>query len=299
MTMVLPTVDVLVGPRPGPVVGILGGIHGDEYEGVLAAAQLRRELPSRLLRGEIRIAAPAHPAAWKARSRTSPSDGANLARVFPGRSEGSPTEQIAHFLTYQLICGTDLLIDLHSAGAHFDMPLLCGYHTGNDHRAEAPARFAEAFAAPFTWIHDGVPAPGRSISAAFELGVTALYVEGHGGLSIRAEDLDMYLNGVRRVLHVLGMLEGAPAATCRPVRVRGDGDTDAGIVAPASGYLVAHCRGGTAVTSGQLIAIIVQVDGTPTAEIRAPHNGFVMLLRRDARVSTGDTVCIVATGSDT
>jgi predicted deacylase len=81
--------------------------------------------------------------------------------------------------------------------------------------------------------------------------------------------------------------------------VRGDGDTDAGIVAPASGYLVAHCRGGTAVTSGQLIAIIVQVDGTPTAEIRAPHNGFVMLLRRDARVSTGDTVCIVATGSDT
>jgi predicted deacylase len=298
MSPSLPVIDVVAAARPGPIVGILGGVHGDEYEGVLTANVLRRELGATLLCGEVRIAAPAHPAAWSARTRGSLHDGTNLARVFPGAPDGGPTEQIAHLLTQRVIDGVDLLIDLHSAGATFEMPLLCGYHEGDDHRGTVSRRCADAFAAHFTWVHDAAPAPGRSVSAAYALDVPAIYVESRGGLTVRADDLDAYLDGVRRVLHELGMLGEAPAALRRPVRVRGDGDTDAGIVAPVGGYVVVNCDIGAHRRRGELIATILLLDGTRAAEIMSPLTGYVMLLRRDAHVVTGDTVCIVAASED-
>src|SRR5690554_6816592 len=98
-TSPLPEVLEIVGERPGPVLAVLGGVHGDELEGVLAARYVARSLDLRSLRGTVRIAAPAHPAAWAATSRVSPVDGLNLARVFPGSPEGSPTAQVAHLLT--------------------------------------------------------------------------------------------------------------------------------------------------------------------------------------------------------
>lgn len=296
MNTVLPAVDVVVGPRPGPVVGLLGGIHGDEYEGVVAARRIAREVRSELLCGELRIAAPAHPAAWAAATRSSPTDGHNLARVFPGRSDGDPTEQIASFLTERIIRGADLLIDLHSAGTDFDMPVLCGYQDDASPRADRSRHFAEIFAAPFTWIHRGAPAPGRSLSAAHELGVPAIYVESHGGRSIQAEDLAHHIDGVRRVLYQLGMISGDTPRSIRSTTVEGDGNTDIGIPAPAGGYLVAHHQPGAFVKRGETIVDIVTDDGTIAGAIAAPDDCFVMLLRRDARVSAGETACIVARG---
>ena len=210
----LPDVTVIRGPSPGPTVAVLGGVHGDEYEGVIAATAIGRMLQTTLVRGTVRIAAPAHPAAWTARTRQSPIDGANLARVFPGRADGSATERVAHAITEHVIRGSDLLVDLHSAGSGFEMPFLCGYHGDGDNGIESQ-RYADAFAARFTWRHDGVPEPGRSLTAAFELGIPAIYVEGHGGLSIRAGELQGYIDGVRRVLHLLGMLADAPPPSHR------------------------------------------------------------------------------------
>lgn len=288
----------VVGTVPGPTVAVLAGVHGDEYEGVIAATSLGRMLRTELVRGQVRISAPAHPSAWASRTRESPIDGENLARVFPGRPDGGPTERVANFLTEKMIRGADLLVDLHSAGSNFEMPFLCGYHGGVDRRAAESRRCAEAFAARFTWQHDGLPAPGRSLSAAFDLGLPAIYVEGHGGLSIRSDDLKGYVDGVRRVLHLLGMLAECPAPSRTPIHVRGEGDTDAGVAAPTSGYLVLHRVVGDLVARGDVVATIIDVGGAVSAEILAEHTGYVMLLRRDARVSRGDTVCILASPSD-
>lgn len=282
---------------PGPTVAVLGGVHGDEYEGVIAAAAIGRTLRSELVRGTVRVAAPAHPAAWTARTRRSPIDGADLARVFPGRADGSATERVAHAITEHLIRGADLLVDLHSAGSGFEMPFLCGYH-GDGHSGIESQRYADAFAARFTWRHDGAPEQGRSLTAAAELGIPAIYVEGHGGRSIRADDLQGYIDGVHRVLHLLGMVAHAPPRSHEPVRVRGAGDTDAGILAPSAGYLVLCNRVGDAVQRGDVIARIIDVVGTTLANVIAPNAGVLMLLRRDALVSAGDTVCIVASAGD-
>jgi len=262
----LPDVVEVTGRSSGPTVAILGGVHGDELEGVLAARRVARLLDPAGLAGVVRIAAPAHPAAWQAVTRSSPLDGQNLARVFPGADDGTPTERVAAFLTSRLIAGADLLIDLHSAGEGFDMP--------------------------FLWQHP-VLAPGRSLSAAAAHGVPSIYVEGHGGGQVRRRDLDCYVDGVLRVLHHLGMTAAAPAASASVV-VRGDGDTDGGIVAAAGGYLVTAVEVGEQVAAGDPLGEIVDGYGTPLATVSSPHDGVVMLLRRRARVAPGDTVAIVA-----
>ncbi|MGW2180667.1 succinylglutamate desuccinylase/aspartoacylase family protein [Streptomyces sp. NPDC001732] len=278
----------------GPVVALLGGVHGDEYEGVLATRRLVADFAASGVRGELRWAAPAHPAAWAAGTRCDPLDGTNLARVFPGSATGSAAERIAHHLTQELITGADLLVDLHSAGAGFEMPVLCGYESTGP-LSPVAERAAKAFAAPLTWRHPVIH-PGRSLSAATELGVASLYVEGRGGRQIRADDLELYRAGVWRVLADLDML--APGtevpAGASSVIATGDGDTDGGERAPVDGYLVTARTAGELVEPGALVATLVDDQAQVLHEFRAAERSAVMLLVRTPRVRRGDTVLILA-----
>ncbi|MEE6282877.1 succinylglutamate desuccinylase/aspartoacylase family protein [Georgenia sp. MJ170] len=295
-TSVVPGVIEVGGHAPGPVVAVLGGVHGDELEGVLAARviidRLRALAPGRL-RGTVRVAAPAHPAAWEAGTRTSPIDGLNLARVFPGSADGSPTEQVAAHLTERVIAGADLLIDLHSAGLGFDMPLMVGYHTGPDPVCVRSAEAAEVFGAPFRWEHPH-SVPGRSLSAAAALGVPSIYVEGRGGGQVRRRELDCYVDGVLRVLHLLGVVDDGPAPALEPEVVRGDGNTDGGVEATVAGFFVTSAGVGEQVTAGQVLGEVVDERGQVLATVTSPRGGIVMLTRRHAAVTAGDTLAIVA-----
>ncbi|MGC0144907.1 succinylglutamate desuccinylase/aspartoacylase family protein [Pseudactinotalea sp. Z1732] len=271
---------------------VLGGVHGDEFEGVLAARRIATLLDTDALSGTVRAVAPAHPAAWRETRRESPSDGLNLARVFPGRADGSATERLAHHLTTEAIIGADVLIDLHSGGLGFDMPLLAGYHAGEGELCERSGQLAAAFGAPFLWQHP-TAAGGRSLSAAAAHGVASFYVEGRGGGQVRRDELDCYVDGVLRVLAHLGMIEGDAVST-EPVLVRGDGNTDGGITAPRAGYFVTSVGVGDSVAAGSALGQIVDDDGSTVDVVSSPLGGAIMLLRRRTRVEEGDTLAIVA-----
>lgn len=294
MPVEIPEIISVTSQHDGPTVAILAGIHGDEYEGVIAALSLARELPGELLSGTVKIVSPAHPAAWQSCSRINPIDDANLARVFPGYQNGSATEQVAHVITEQVIKHADVLIDLHSAGTNFDMPFLCGFNAGANGWCQESERLANVFNADFTWHHNGAPNYGRSLTVAYEQQIPAIYVEGHGGRSIRKTDLDGYTAGVRRVLQDLKMIPTAPRVARDTIRVAGDGNTDAGLVASESGYLVTRVNVGDLVSNGDVIAEIIDISGVILSTLLAVQNSYVMLLRRDARVHVGDTICITA-----
>jgi predicted deacylase len=293
-----PHVVTITAPSAGPTVALLGGVHGDEYEGVIAARWLIAHLRSVLVKGSIRAAAPAHPAAWETTTRESPLDGKNLARVFPGNAEGTPTESVARELTERVLRGADLLIDLHSAGTNFEMPFLCGFQDDGGSVSATSRQLADVFAADFTWRHSGKPAPGRSLSVAFELGIPAIYTEGGGGRSVRFNELTGYTNGVLRVLRELSMVAGAPSPTKSSIRVLGDGNTDIGITSPASGFMVSRVESGEPCATGQALADIVDIDGKTIDQIRAPQAGYLMMRRREARVEVGDTALIFAVKDD-
>ena len=107
------------GQADGPTLTVLAGVHGDEYEGVRAIPQIFRALELAQLRGRLITVPVCNVPAYRTATRSSPIDGLNLARVFPGDAHGTVTQRIAHMLTEQMIAPASLLIDLHSAGVAY------------------------------------------------------------------------------------------------------------------------------------------------------------------------------------
>src|SRR5439155_23671489 len=82
----------------GPTALVIGGVHGDEPEGQVAALNLARETRPEDVRGHVIVIPCASPEASRAYTRLWPS-GANLNRSFPGSPDGSTDEQLADFVS--------------------------------------------------------------------------------------------------------------------------------------------------------------------------------------------------------
>jgi predicted deacylase len=285
------------GHADGPHVVVLGGVHGDEYEGVTAAAAVWRDLDVSALRGQVSVVSVANPPAFAAGLRTSPVDGVNLARTFPGSPDGSITERIAYQLSEALIRRADLLIDLHSAGQHYAMPLLCGgYSAANDLGRRCRAA-AMAFGAPVYWAHPDV-SPGRSLSVALDAGVTCIYAECGGGGRVRPADLHAYRLGVRRVLAHLGALPPLDPAPAPEVRLRSTGDVDTALAVTQAGVLVEHTSILSRVEQDEVLGEVLDERGEILETLRSPCRGIVVMARRTALVCPGDGAYLIALEDD-
>lgn len=283
------TLDLFVaaGARPGPTLAVLGGVHGDEYEGPLAIADLLSTLEPRDLAGTLIAAPVANPPAFAAGSRASPLDGLNLARCFPGRADGTASERLAWTLTEQVLGAADALIDLHSGGIAYEMALLAGYCDRGDAIGRRSRDLAIAFGAPVLWAHPEI-APGRTLSAALDRGIPCLYTEAAGGGAAPAPVVRCYVEGVRRVLTALGMLDGEPPAPRHREVWRGSGDTDLALAARADGLFRSFAGAGEVVGAGQPLGEIVAYDGRVRERIVAEEAGVVAMVRRIPRVAAGD-----------
>src|SRR5262245_35782830 len=157
-------------------VAMVAGIHGDEYEGPQALAELATEISPTELNGTLLVIPVAHIPAFNAGTRTSPIDGLNLARVFPGNNEGSITERIAHALFHELLAGVDHLADLHSAGTRKLHLPLAGFYEVPGPVGEASRNAALAWGLRYVWsaplragvlsyeaIIAGIPATGGEV----------------------------------------------------------------------------------------------------------------------------------------
>ena len=90
------------------------------------------------------------------------------------------------------------------------------------------------------------------------------------------------------------MLTSAPISRVASCQVVGEGNTDAGITAQIAGYIVTRAECGQRVSRQEIIADIIDVHGEVLSQIYAPHDGFIMMRRRDARIEVGDSLFIFA-----
>lgn len=262
------------GAADGPVLGMTAAIHGDEYEGVGAIYELFESLNPAELSGSILAIPVANPPAYFAITRTSPLDGANLARVFPGKEEGTASEAIADAIRTAVIGHADFFIDLHSAGVRYWMPTMAGYYTG-DPRSLAAAR---AFGAPVIWGHDLIP-PGRTLSSAKERGIPFLYTEARGAGRIADEDAIVFRRGLKNLAKHLGIMPGELEPTPAPLHLLGDGNVDEGLAANYSGFFVPEVKPLQYVTKGTRVGRLLHLDGTQLEEYLAPVDGIATMLR--------------------
>jgi predicted deacylase len=280
------------GTRPGPTLVCLGGIHGDEYEGVAAVRQVFDRLDPTAMTGAFLGVPVCNPPAFAAQTRTSPIDGMNLARVFPGRANGTASERIAHAITTQITRHADFLIDLHSSGSFMSMPLLVGYYQADDAAGRLSRAAALHFGLPTIWGHAGATA-GRSLSEPHQRGVPWLYTESPSGGWLHADVALRYAEGVRNVMQLLGILPGTPACAEVAHELSGDGDVDCSMTSPATGFLWNAVGLLERVATGDLLGVVRDLRGEIVAEIRAAASGTLVLRREAASVHAGDLVYLL------
>lgn len=133
----------------GPVALLTGGNHGDEYEGPIVLSRLANALKARDVTGTVIIVPFMNTPAVHAGKRTSPLDGGNLNRAFPGRADGSVTERMADYFSRCLLPMADIVLDIHSGGRTLDFLPFAAIHELNDTEQQARCDAAmQAFGAP-------------------------------------------------------------------------------------------------------------------------------------------------------
>ncbi len=279
----------------GPTALLTGGNHGDEYEGPIALHKLVSQLDPSAVTGRV-IVLPGlnHPAQMAGR-RTSPIDGGNMNRAFPGRPGGTITEKIADYVNRQLLPLADLVVDIHSGGRTLEFVPFAACHLLPDKDQEARCIAAmEAFAAPYSMTMLELNAVGMIDTAAEELGKTFVTTELAGGGTSRPETVAIAERGVRNVLIHQGILSGEPERAHSVRLDMPDGDC---FVACEHDGLVEPCIGlGEAVEKGDVVARVHDLTrtGAPVAEYRARRDGLLAGRHFPGRIAMGDCLGVVA-----
>jgi predicted deacylase len=287
----------LGGRHDGPHVLITGGVHGDEYEPMAAVRRLARALGGREIRGRVTLVPAVNEAAFRLGRRVA-GDGLDLARVCPGRPDGSATERVAHALA-ALIRQADAYLDLHTGGAALLVYPLSGYMLHADPGVlDRQSRMARAFGLPVVWGTDP-SLEGRSLSVARDAGVPAVYAEYLGGIGCDLGGVDALIRGCLGVLADLGVTSGEdrPQPGEAPLIVE-DPRPDSGHMqarhpAPREGFFEAAVALGARVSRGDMLGTVSDVLGREVVAVEAEHSGVVLVLRTAARVSAGDGLAVV------
>lgn len=280
----------------GPTALLMAANHGDEYEGPVTLGRLIRELEPAMIRGRLIILPAANFPAAMAGLRNSPIDGLNLNRSFPGNADGTPTQQIAHYIAKILMPMADALLDLHSGGATLDfIPCVNAYRLEGSLR-ERTLALARGFGAPLTILFDDRGEERTILATARRLGLPALTTEMGGGATLSISGLALCLAGVRRVLAQLGILpfegpEATPPAT-RTVEISNRGSY---VYAPTAGLFEPCHALGASVERDQLAGRIHFLDDPARApvEVRYVGDGLLCMTRPPARVARGDCLALV------
>lgn len=286
---------VVRGTRPGKTLLVCGAVHGDEYEGTVAIQDVYEELDVTALRGTYLGIPVTNGPAFAMATREGPWDHLNLARVFPGSATGSPTLRVAHAFREHLLRQCDLLLDVHSGGNAYAIKHLAGYQLREGEAGRMQRAAAIAFGADLVWGTAGLP--GRTLSAAGELGIPAIYAEMPGEGRCRPDHLDRARAGIRNVMAFLGMTDGgyptAPPRYFIEMTQPGSGHLQVDHTTPTSGIFVPSVGVWDWVEQDQRLGVVRHPDGRTLAEIRAARAGRVLFLRTLPRVVSGDAVAFV------
>ncbi len=281
----------------GPTALLVGGNHGDEYEGISIISDLYRTLEATDVTGRILFLPCANAPAVYAGRRTSPLDHSgegNLNRLFPGDPYGMPTSMIAWYIVDQLVPRSDAVFDLHSAGSSIDhWPSSKIRLLGDSEKDAMQMDFLRLFAAPLGIVGDRVHETTLSGEVSPK-GIPYLSTELGGGGKVRPWIRDLGWSGMLRCLKRLGSLRadyevGEPERETRLMAMQGEENY---IFARSDGMFEPRVNLGDEVEDGQFAGFVRSLR-EPWKEpdvLRFRRGGVVFCKRTPAVCEIGDTL---------
>lgn len=187
--------------KVGPSVMILGGVHGNEINGIeIVRRSLEEQVYNSITCGTV-IVIPLLNVYGFINFTRDVSDGKDVNRSFPGHISGSLASRVARILTKKILPHVDLALDFHTGGeARYNFPQV-RYHKNDLIASEMSSLFGVKYMVEQPLIAHSFR------KAASDMKVPAVVYE--GGESIRLDRFSILsgVNAIKNVLFGLGMLE--------------------------------------------------------------------------------------------
>lgn len=273
------------GKKPGPVLLITGGIHGNEVNGVEIIRQLISKKYNRPECGTVICIPVVNVFGFLNQTRQFP-DGRDLNRMFPGSPRGSLASRFAYHLMKEIAPVADYCID---------------YHTGGESRFNAPQtrinkddlesmELAKVFGAPFIILANTREKSFREALA--KTGKKVLLFEGGKSLYINDNVTHSGVAGALRVMDHLGMrdfteeLKLMQRQSEDPVII----ESSQWVRAKYSGMFHPFISLGSKVKKGDLLGSVSDPFGNFERTIKASFSGHVICINQSPIVNQGDAV---------
>ena len=283
-------VAIVHGARPGPRGAVTAGIHGAEYVSIAALREVVIGLDPADVSGSLVAVLTASPASFAARSiYVNPLDGLNLNRQFPGDPNGSPTVRLAHWLTTEVIAGSDAFVDMHCGDMNEALDSFAGIlDTGNATVDARSRELAEAYGLRHLLI---AKTTGTTLAAAASFGIPAVLGE-VGGQGLWPKDhVALHAAGFRRVLRAAGLFDDAPAEPGHRTQLL---PNEAWMRATTTGYWHPAVEVGDRLQAGAEVGEVQDAFGNVLERPSAPIDGVVIFLVSSLAMNAGDPLLALA-----
>jgi predicted deacylase len=267
--------------NPGPCVLLLGGVHGDEINGIeIVRKAIEEDIFSNLDRGSV-IAIPLlNVFGFINFSREVP-DGKDVNRSFPGTSKGSLASRVANTLTKKILPYVDIAMDFHTGGAsRFNFPQI--RYSRVDKVAE---ELALVFGTRFIIQKPLIPKSFRKTARLDK--IATLVFEGGESVRLDGHSISKGLQGMKRVFAHLDM-------THQPTF---NNNTQSIIVkkttwlrSPYSGIFIWSKCSGNFVKKGEPLGILNDAYGNKSITINASRDGYIIAHSNASVVNQGDAL---------
>jgi predicted deacylase len=272
------------GVDPGPTLVITGGVHAAEYASIAAALELGQALDQSEIKGQVIVVPVLNQAGFKVRSiYLNPMDNINLNRVFPGKSDGGASEQIANWVFENVMKQANYYIDLHGGDlVEALVPFTLFPEVGQAEVDRASVELAEAFGVEY--LVRKVGSSGSTFSAVAAAGIPSILVESGGQGIWPRPDVVRLTEGVFRVMRYAGMLDGGQPEKVSTIVLkdfiwlRSDYD----------GFWYPAIEVGQNVSRGQVLGVVKDVWGKVLQTAQASADGRILFLVSSLAINQGD-----------
>lgn len=279
-TVISIRVHVFRSKNPGPTVLVMGGVHGDEINGVeIVRRSVDQKIFNQLTGGTV-IAIPLLNVYGFINFSRDASDGKDVNRSFPGNMKGSLASRVAATLTKKILPLIDQVVDFHTGGsARYNYPQV--RYTAKD---EKSAELARVFAAPYLIKKANIPNTLRKIAAG--MNIPTIVFEGGESLRFDGFSITRGIAGLKRVLHFNGMLESAPDAVSTPIVF----DKTTWVRADKAGIFEWSQESGSKVGVGEPLGAIRDPYGEFEVIVKATREGYIIGHNNAPVVNQGDAL---------
>jgi len=272
------------GKKPGPCILLIGGIHGDETNGVEIVRQIVTKGLNKPERGTVICIPLLNVFGFLNQSREFP-DGRDLNRVFPGSNTGSLASRFAFHLINEIIPPVDYCIDYHTGAAQrFNYSQI-----RIDQGDEETLKLAKIFGSPYIVYSKSQEKTFRKTMV--KLGKKVLLFEGGKSLNLDKIVTKVGIQGAINVMHELGLRDFSTKITKQttgeqPVIIT----NSKWIRAKHSGMYRSDVRAGQKVEKGVKLGSISDPFGDFESSFKCTQEGYILNSNHAPVVNQGDAL---------